>query len=144
MSTAHADSRDTCYALVPCAGSGNRAGTDGPKQYAVIAGRSVVAHTLAALQGVSRLAATLVVLAPGDAQFEGAAPEFRGDRAWVERCGGNSRAASVAAGLDVLARQPAWWEPFDAREQLDVLEVETDVAASVTGAVERLSALARR
>lgn len=107
MPTAHADSRTRCYALVPCAGTGLRAGTDGPKQYVVIAGRSVVAHTLAALQGVPRLAATLVVLAPGDAQFEGAAPEFHGERAWVERCGGTSRAASVAAGLDALAARGA-------------------------------------
>jgi 2-C-methyl-D-erythritol 4-phosphate cytidylyltransferase len=107
MPTTDADSRNRCYALVPCAGTGIRAGTDGPKQYVVIAGRSVVAHTLAALQDVPRLAATLVVLAPADVQFEGAAPDFHGNRAWVERCGGANRAASVAAGLDALAARGA-------------------------------------
>ena len=99
--------RAICYALVPCAGSGSRAGVDGPKQYVVVAGRSVVAHTLAVLQSVPRLAATLVVLAPGDSQFESAAPGFIGARGWAARCGGATRAASVAAGLDALVERGA-------------------------------------
>lgn len=101
-----------CYALVPCAGSGSRAGLAQPKQYAAVAGRSVVAHTLDALAQVPRLAATLVVLAPDDAQFEAAAPGFSGPRAWVARCGGGSRAATVAAGLAELQRcgaRPGDW-----------------------------------
>ncbi len=112
MATAFDHPPAKCYALVPCAGNGSRAGTDGPKQYAVIAGRSVVAHTLAALQSVAHMTATLVVLAPTDAEFEAAAPDFRGARAWVERCGGSSRAASVASGLAALAArgaQPQDW-----------------------------------
>lgn len=96
-----------CYALVPCAGVGARAGTAGPKQYARLAGQTVVAHTLAALRRVSRLTATLVVLAPGDTEFEAAAPRFRGARAWVERCGGATRAASVSAGLAALRSRGA-------------------------------------
>lgn len=93
-----------CYALVPCAGSGERAATGGPKQYADLAGRAVVAHTLAALAGVPRIARTLVVLAPDDAGFEAAAPGFEG---WVDRVGGATRAASVRAGLAALARRGA-------------------------------------
>lgn len=92
---------------MPCAGNGSRAGTEGPKQYTVLAGRSVVAHTLAVLQDVPQLTATLVVLAPSDAAFEAAAPDFRGARAWVERCGGPTRAASVAGGLASLAARGA-------------------------------------
>src|SRR5690242_19816835 len=86
-----------CYALVPCAGIGQRAGAGGPKQYASLGGRAVVAHTLAALAAVPRLAATLVVLAPDDDAFERHVPGFAG---WVARCGGETRAASV---LNVLA-----------------------------------------
>ncbi|ODV14252.1 MAG: 2-C-methyl-D-erythritol 4-phosphate cytidylyltransferase [Rubrivivax sp. SCN 70-15] len=93
-----------CYALVPCAGVGARAGSGGPKQYARLGGRSVVAHTLAALARVSRLAGTLVVLASGDRDFEAKAPEHRG---WVARCGGATRAASVAQGLAALREQGA-------------------------------------
>lgn len=98
-----------CYALVPCAGVGARAGAPGPKQYEHLAGRSVVAHTLAALAAVPRLAGTLVVLAPDDTRFEQAAPGYPG---WVARVGGPSRAASVAAGLTALRErgvQPHDW-----------------------------------
>jgi 2-C-methyl-D-erythritol 4-phosphate cytidylyltransferase len=58
------------HALVPCAGSGARAGGPLPKQYARIAGRPVVAHTLAALAAVGRLDSVRVVLAPDDGGFE--------------------------------------------------------------------------
>jgi 2-C-methyl-D-erythritol 4-phosphate cytidylyltransferase len=88
-----------CYALVPCAGVGLRAAAGGPKQYAALAGQTVVAHTLAALAQVPRLVRTLVVLAPDDTQFEACAPQFAG---WVTRTGGATRAASVARGLAAL------------------------------------------
>ena len=107
MSSAAAADRATCYALVPCAGTGVRAGTEGPKQYAQVAGRAVVAHTLAALSGVARLTATLVVLAPGDASFDEAAPSFQGPRAWTAHCGGATRAESVKAGLGALVARGA-------------------------------------
>jgi 2-C-methyl-D-erythritol 4-phosphate cytidylyltransferase len=90
------------FALVPCAGIGQRAGAAGPKQYAPLAGRSVVSHTLLALRAVPRLAATMVVLSPEDDQFERHAPRFTGPGAWVERCGGPSRAQSVLNGLAAL------------------------------------------
>jgi 2-C-methyl-D-erythritol 4-phosphate cytidylyltransferase/2-C-methyl-D-erythritol 2,4-cyclodiphosphate synthase len=95
------------YALVPCAGNGSRAGTPGPKQYAPLAGRALVAHTLAALAAVARLHATLVVLAADDTGFDAAAPGFAGARGWVARVGGATRAASVAAGLAELQRRGA-------------------------------------
>ena len=91
-----------CYALVPCAGVGARAGAVGPKQYVAVGGRSVVAHTLAALTRVPRIVNTLVVLAADDLDFEAAAPDFAG---WAEQCGGATRAASVAAGLAALSRR---------------------------------------
>ena len=86
-------------ALVPCAGAGRRADGGGPKQYVPIAGRSVLAHTLAALAQVRRLAGTLVVVAADDQRCERELPagEF-----WVARCGGATRAASVRNGLAVL------------------------------------------
>lgn len=100
------------FALVPCAGVGERAGVGGPKQYHPVAGKAVVAHTLAALAAVPRLDATLVVLSPQDAQFEQHVPGFEGERGWVARVGGASRAESVANGLgELLARgaQPHDW-----------------------------------
>jgi 2-C-methyl-D-erythritol 4-phosphate cytidylyltransferase len=94
-----------CFALVPCAGVGQRAGTNGPKQYHCVAGRAVVAHTLAALSNVTRIEATLVVLSPDDTQFEQHVPGFGGEHSWVARVGGATRAETVANGLnELLAR----------------------------------------
>lgn len=101
-----------CYALVPCAGVGERAGLGAPKQYHAMGDRTVVAHTLAALMGVSRITATLVVLSPDDSAFESAAPEFHGPRAWVKRSGGATRAETVANGMAELTSrgvQPHDW-----------------------------------
>jgi 2-C-methyl-D-erythritol 4-phosphate cytidylyltransferase len=100
------------FALVPCAGSGSRAGAGPAKQYRPVAGRPLVAHTLAALGAVECLSAILVVLAADDTGFESVLPGFAGERGWVARCGGATRAASVAAGLDELMRrgvQPDDW-----------------------------------
>jgi 2-C-methyl-D-erythritol 4-phosphate cytidylyltransferase len=96
-----------CYALVPCAGVGTRAGTAGPKQYADLGGRAVVAHTLAALLEVPRLTAVLVVLAGDDRRFESEVPGYAGTRGWVARCGGPTRAETVRRGLDELCRRGA-------------------------------------
>ena len=92
------------YALVPCAGTGERSGAQGPKQYALLAGRSLVAHTLAALAQVTRLTQTLVVLSSQDRVFEAHAPAFAG---WVSRDGGATRAQTVANGLSDLAARGA-------------------------------------
>ena len=94
------------YALVPCAGTGNRAGTAQPKQYERVAGKPMVMHTLWALAGVGRLTAGLVVLSPDDGFVW---PQGAG---WPERftrapCGGSSRAQSVFNGLAVLRAQGA-------------------------------------
>ena len=96
-----------CFALVPCAGTGSRAGTAAPKQYAAVAGRPLVAHTLGALAQVGRLAATLVVLSPGDSEFDRELPAFAGERHWVARVGGASRAETVANGLADLRERGA-------------------------------------
>ena len=93
-----------CYAVVPCAGVGERAGAGGPKQYAPLLGEAVVSHTLKALGAVKRIRRTLVVLAPGDAQFETHVEGFAG---WVARSGGATRADSVAAGLRALRQHGA-------------------------------------
>ncbi len=96
-----------CYALVPCAGTGTRAGAPVPKQYVEIDGAPMVAHTLAALAGVARLKLVLVALAPGDEEFERRVDLPAGKRFAISRCGGNSRAETVAAGLGRLLKQGA-------------------------------------
>jgi 2-C-methyl-D-erythritol 4-phosphate cytidylyltransferase len=92
------------FALVPCAGVGARSGAGVPKQYAPLAGATVVGHALAALAGVARLHQVLVVLSPSDHAFEEHCPGFRG---WVARTGGATRAATVASGLEDLSARGA-------------------------------------
>ena len=86
-----------CHALVPCAGSGSRAGTAQPKQYPPLAGRLLVQHTLAALGAVARIDRLLVVVAPGDDTLR-----QPGARWQLADCGGATRAESVCNGLDHL------------------------------------------
>ena len=95
------------FALVPCAGMGQRAGAALPKQYVALAGRAVVAHALAALDAVSRISATLVVLASDDDLFERHVDGFIGERGWVAHKGGSTRAATVLAGLQTLRERGA-------------------------------------
>ena len=95
------------FALVPCAGVGARSGADRPKQYVPLNGRPLVAHTLDALARVRRLTATLVVLSPGDDTFQALMPDFEGPAGWLAWCGGDTRAQSVAAGLEALVSQGA-------------------------------------
>jgi 2-C-methyl-D-erythritol 4-phosphate cytidylyltransferase len=92
-----------CFALVPCAGSGTRAGSPVPKQYVEIDGAPMVAHTLAALAGVARLELVLVALAPTTRSSAPGRPS-PGKRFAVSRCGGHSRAETVAAGLSRLLK----------------------------------------
>lgn len=99
MATSDSNPISRFYALVPCAGTGSRAGTPGPKQYERIAGQPLVWHTLAAFAAVKRIARTLVVVAPGDGFFE-----RNPTSALVVPCGGATRAASVANGLYELTR----------------------------------------
>lgn len=86
------------WALIPCAGSGTRAGGAGPKQYQPVAGQPMVRHTLSAFAAVPQLQRTLVVVAPGDRFLE---PVTTASYALAD-CGGATRAATVTNGLAVL------------------------------------------
>ena len=94
------------YALIPCGGTGSRAGEGLPKQYRGVAGRSVVGHTLAAFAVVPRVAGTCVVIGPDDALF---AQHVKLPNATfsVASCAGNTRASTVFLGLKALLEQGA-------------------------------------
>ena len=88
------------HALIPCAGTGSRAGTVQPKQYQQVAGQPMVMHTLQALAQVPQLSSAWVILSPDDGHV------------WAElgwpahfkrvACGGASRAESVFNGLKAM------------------------------------------
>ena len=88
------------HALIPCAGTGSRAGTLQPKQYQQVAGQSMVMHTLQALAQVPRLTSGWVILSPDDAHVwpeQGWPAHFK-----RQACGGVSRAESVFNGLQAM------------------------------------------
>jgi len=94
-----------CWALIPCAGTGSRAGAAGPKQYQIIAGKPMVMHTLAAFAEVPRIDQTLLVVSPEDpfpqTQAAANAPFL------IAACGGSTRATSVFNGLNALLDEGA-------------------------------------
>jgi 2-C-methyl-D-erythritol 4-phosphate cytidylyltransferase len=94
-----------CWALIPCAGNGSRAGAAGPKQYQVLAGQPMVMHTLAAFAEVPRIDQTLVVVSSDDAFFQ--APQWKDASFLIASCGGSTRAASVFNGLNALLAEGA-------------------------------------
>lgn len=131
------------YALVPCAGVGERAGLGGPKQYAAVAGRPMVQHTLEALAKVTRLRQTLVVLSPQDDQFTRHVPDAT---AWLAKVGGASRAITVANGLAHLrergARADDWVLVHDAARCLvQPAWIDNLIDACVNDAIGGLLAL---
>jgi predicted kinase len=53
-----------------------------------------------------------------------------------------ARTDASEAGPELLARQPGYWEPFDASEQPQVIEVDTSAPEAVAQALSRLESLA--
>lgn len=93
----HHDQNPHIAALVVAAGRGTRAGGDLPKQWQLLAGKTILEHSLAALS----LSAKTTVVALHEEDF--ALWENSGLVADIVVAGGASRDASVRAGLDALA-----------------------------------------
>ncbi|MDO5693218.1 MAG: 2-C-methyl-D-erythritol 4-phosphate cytidylyltransferase [Pseudomonadota bacterium] len=138
--SAHA-SPARCFALLPCAGTGSRAGTAQPKQYQPVAGQPMVLHTLAAFTAVRRIERALVVVAPGDGFIQ---PQDAS--VLIADCGGATRAESVFNGLHHLLAQGArpsdWVLVHDAARCLVTpAQIEALIDACLTDAVGGLLAL---
>lgn len=73
-----------------------------PKQYMPLAGRPLIRHALAALAAVTGIARVFVVLSPDDAYWDDFDWADLAPRLTVLRCGGATRAESVANGLRAL------------------------------------------
>lgn len=134
-----------CFALVPAAGGGARMGAPLPKQYLPLAGRPLIHHALAALAAVPAVAKVFVVLSPDDREWDRHDWGGLGGRIEVLRCGGATRAASVANGLAAMggiAADDDWILVHDAaRACLTVAHVEALIGALADDAVGGLLAL---
>ncbi len=96
------------YVLIPCAGSGHRAGGSLPKQYQQVAGRPLVAHTIDAFRALAdRFAGLALVVAESDRDISRVLSDFPGVGEHLFSVGGSSRAASVRNGLQALREQGA-------------------------------------
>ena len=87
------------FAIVPAAGSGARFGADRPKQYLGLLGRPLLYHTLTALAACPAIDRVWVVLAADDVEWGQHDWSELGAKVETLRCGGATRAESVANGL---------------------------------------------
>jgi 2-C-methyl-D-erythritol 4-phosphate cytidylyltransferase / 2-C-methyl-D-erythritol 2,4-cyclodiphosphate synthase len=94
----------TCTALIVAAGRGSRFGGPLPKQYALLAGRPVLRHTLEACRSAPQINRLRVVIGPGDETHYRAATEGLDLPSPIQ--GGASRQQSVLNGLEALAGDP--------------------------------------
>ncbi|MDB5707173.1 MAG: ispDF, partial [Sphingomonas bacterium] len=92
---------DRTAALIVAAGQGLRSGSAAPKQFAMLAGKPVVAHSYAALAGHPGIGRVIVAVGAGQ---EAALESALGPVDHVT--GGATRRLSVLAGLEALARNP--------------------------------------
>lgn len=91
-------------ALIPCAGTGSRFGSDTPKQYERILGRSILEWALESLLTHPLIRNVLIVTRPSDwtpLPLTAMAP----DRICVRDVGGATRAESVLNGIQWLKQQ---------------------------------------
>jgi 2-C-methyl-D-erythritol 4-phosphate cytidylyltransferase len=96
------------HVLIPCAGSGSRAGGAGRKQYQRVAGRPMVRHTLNAFRALpGRFASIALVVSDDDRDVASALPDFPGDGEFLLQVGGATRAATVRNGLHALRERGA-------------------------------------
>ena len=91
------------FALIPAAGTGMRFGGSVPKQYAPLAGSSLLRKSIDALNDAVVLEAIFVVLAPADKLYTERVGKVRGVEALY--CGGSTRAESVKNGLAAIGRR---------------------------------------
>ena len=96
------------HVLIPCAGTGYRAGGVLRKQYQSIAGRPMVAHTLEAFRALSdRFAGIALVISVDDQDASTALPGFPAAGEQLLAVGGPTRAATVRNGLRALRERDA-------------------------------------
>lgn len=84
--------------MIAAAGSGDRLGVGGPKAFVELAGRPLLAWSLAALDSAETIAAIVIAAPPGEEDRAAAVASEAGVVAAVVP-GGRARSESVAAGL---------------------------------------------
>jgi 2-C-methyl-D-erythritol 4-phosphate cytidylyltransferase / 2-C-methyl-D-erythritol 2,4-cyclodiphosphate synthase len=97
-------------ALVPAAGVGQRFGGSAPKQYALIAAKPMLVHTVAALLAFEPFEQVVVVVSRGDTRAKSVLAALLAEqplRLRIVDTGGDTRAASVRNGLASIEHDAA-------------------------------------
>ncbi len=127
-------------ALVPAAGSGQRFGGASPKQYSLLAGKSMLVHTVEALLAFPSFEHVLVVVSPTDTQSLTVLANLLAKhtaKLSVVFVGGDTRAQTVRNGLNHLKvlgqNNPVVWvhdaaRPAIAQAQLRALKLALDTS----------------
>jgi 2-C-methyl-D-erythritol 4-phosphate cytidylyltransferase len=99
------------WAMVPAAGAGKRMDSAVPKQYLSLAGRPVIAHTLASLLDHPRIDGVAIAIGAGDEWWPTVAAELNAAKPLRVVTGGAERCHSVLNGLEALSApaQPEDW-----------------------------------
>jgi 2-C-methyl-D-erythritol 4-phosphate cytidylyltransferase len=95
--------RFSCVAIVPAGGSGTRFGASIPKQYAVIAGRTVLEHSLRALLSVPAIERVYLAVQANDARAQRLlddSPSLASVR--LLACAGETRSQTVLQALNAI------------------------------------------
>jgi 2-C-methyl-D-erythritol 4-phosphate cytidylyltransferase/2-C-methyl-D-erythritol 2,4-cyclodiphosphate synthase len=135
------------WLVMPAAGSGTRFGGDLPKQYAPLAGRTVLEWALEPFLGDTRCAHVVVALAAGDDGFEPLARRLGAQHAvrFSTVTGGERRSQSVRNALGALASRAApddWVLVHDAaRPCLSAQDLEKLLSGGATHPVGALLAV---
>jgi len=127
--------------LLLAAGSGRRFGGDLPKQYVVVAGRPLIAHTLLSLAAEPRISVVQPVAAADDRYFADAVAGLSLPYQLLPAvAGGAERSQSMQAGLAALPADIDYVAVHDAARPLpsaellaDVLDVAERFGAAVPG-----------
>ena len=113
--TAQGVARLSCVAIVPAGGSGARFGSVAPKQYREIAGKTVLEHTLIALQKCAAIERIYVNVQHDDAHVEAVTANL--PNIAILRTAGTTRANTVQNALKDISKQvrrDAWVLVHDA------------------------------
>ena len=105
----------SCVVIVPAGGSGARFGSAAPKQYSVIAGKTVLEHTLVALQKCAAIERIFVNVQSEDAHAEAVTKNH--PNVTLLRTAGDTRAGTVQNALKDISKQvrrDAWVLVHDA------------------------------
>jgi 2-C-methyl-D-erythritol 4-phosphate cytidylyltransferase len=123
-----------CVAIVPAGGSGSRFGSAAPKQYSLIAGKTVLEHTLNALQKCAAIERIFVNVQYDDAHAEAVIATC--SSASLLRTASVTRAETVQNALKEISKQvrrDAWVLVHDAARPC-VLAADLDRLIALAGA----------